>query len=130
MVNSGRLSVPAVYDGSPLITRDALPGGPARSRPGASCPDAKLSDGSYLLDHLGQGFAVLNLGATLPRLSGDLPVLSFDPKAEPLLGERYLGQAERALYLVRPDSHVAARWAACDAEKLARALARAEGREA
>jgi 3-(3-hydroxy-phenyl)propionate hydroxylase len=130
MVNSGRLSVPAVYDGSPLNTADALKGGPARSRPGASCPDAQLSDGSYLLDHLGQGFAVLNLGAALPRLPREMPVLSFDPKDEPLLAERYLGQAERALYLIRPDSHVAARWAACDAEKLARALARAEGSEA
>ena len=130
MVNSGRLSVPAVYDGSPLNTPDALKAGPPRTRPGAACPDARLSDGGYLLDRLGGGFTVLNLGATLPALPRDMPVLSLDPGDEPLLAERYLGRAERALYLIRPDQHVAARWAACDAEKLARALARAEGREA
>ncbi|GAB5374347.1 MAG: FAD-dependent oxidoreductase [Acuticoccus sp.] len=42
-VNSGRLSVPAVYDGSPLNGEDALVGGPARTRPGAPCPDAPVA---------------------------------------------------------------------------------------
>jgi len=128
MVNSGRLSVPAVYDGSPLNTADALPGGPTRTRPGAACPDAQLSDGSYLLDHLkGAGFTLLNLGVTLPDLPEGLPVMDLSPYAEPLLANRYLGSAERGLYLLRPDQHVAARWAACDAGKLARALTRATG---
>jgi 3-(3-hydroxy-phenyl)propionate hydroxylase len=129
MVNSGRLSVPAVYDGSPLNTPDALPGGPARTRPGAPCPDALLGDGRYLLDQLdGTGFTLLVLGATAPQmLPAGLKTLTFPPGATPSLHDRYLGQAERALYLIRPDQHVAARWAACDAEKLARALDRALG---
>ncbi|PWK57333.1 FAD-dependent oxidoreductase [Roseicyclus mahoneyensis] len=129
MVNSGRLSVPATYDGSPLNTQDALPGGPARTRPGAPCPDARLADGSYLLDHLkGPGFTLLVLGATPPRLPTGLPVLTLETAANPQLRARYLGEAERALYLIRPDQHVAARWAACDAGKLARALDRAQGK--
>jgi len=128
MVNSGRLSVPAVYDGSALNTPDALPGGPARTRPGAPCPDAELADGSYLLDHLdGAGVTLLVLGATRPAVPAGLRVLVLDAGANPRLRERYLGQAERGLYLIRPDQHVAARWAACDAEKLARALDRMLG---
>ncbi|KDB02584.1 FAD-dependent oxidoreductase, partial [Defluviimonas sp. 20V17] len=54
LVNSGRLSVPCVHDGSPLNTADALPGAPARTRPGAPCTDAPLGEG-FLLDRLGGG---------------------------------------------------------------------------
>ncbi|NKX43184.1 FAD-dependent oxidoreductase [Roseicyclus persicicus] len=129
MVNSGRLSVPAVYDGSALNTPDALPGGPARTRPGAPCPDAALAEGGYLLDQLQEdGFTLLVLGATPPTRPEGLRMLRLDAGASPHLRDRYLGTAERALYLIRPDQHVAARWAACDAEKLARALDRAMGR--
>ncbi|MEM9427446.1 MAG: FAD-dependent monooxygenase, partial [Pseudomonadota bacterium] len=39
LVNSGRLSLPSVYDGSPLNGGDDLPGGPMRSRVGSPCPD-------------------------------------------------------------------------------------------
>ncbi|MDG3041845.1 FAD-dependent oxidoreductase [Roseicyclus marinus] len=128
MVNSGRLSLPSVYDASPLVTRDALPGSPARTRPGAPCPDARLGDG-YLLDHLGRGFTLLALGATVPSVPDGVAVLTLDA-ANPDLRDRYLGQAQRALYLIRPDQHVAARWAACDADKLARAFDRAMGKAA
>jgi 3-(3-hydroxy-phenyl)propionate hydroxylase len=130
MVNSGRLSLPSVHDASPLTTPDALPGGPARSRPGAPCPDVRLGDGDYLLDHLGRGFTLLVLGATPPALPDGVAVLTLDATANPDLRDRYLGQAQRALYLIRPDQHVAARWAACDAGKLARAMDRAMGQEA
>ncbi|WP_338272534.1 FAD-dependent oxidoreductase [Roseicyclus marinus] len=130
MVNSGRLSLPSVHDASPLTTPDALPGGPARSRPGAPCPDVRLGDGDYLLDHLGRGFTLLVLGATPPALPDGVAVLTLDAAANPDLRDRYLGQAQRALYLIRPDQHVAARWAACDAGKLARAMDRAMGQEA
>ncbi len=47
LLNSGRLSVPCVYDGLPLNGPDQLDG-PDRSRVGASCADAPLADG-YLL---------------------------------------------------------------------------------
>ncbi|WGH78687.1 FAD-dependent monooxygenase [Jannaschia ovalis] len=123
MVNSGRLSTPATYDGSALNGPDALPGGPARTRPGAPCPDAPLGNGT-LLARLGGGFALLALACDAPDT--DLPVLHVaDPGPE--LAARYLGGAPRALYLVRPDQHVAARWAGADAAQVARALRTATG---
>jgi 3-(3-hydroxy-phenyl)propionate hydroxylase len=45
----------------------------------------------------------------------------------PELAERYLGRAPSALYLVRPDHHVAARWQAAGGPTIAAALARARG---
>jgi 3-(3-hydroxy-phenyl)propionate hydroxylase len=124
-VNSGRLSVPCIHDGSPLNGPDALPGGPARSRPGAPAPDAPLGDG-FLLDHLGGGFALLALDAEPPLLDG-LPVLRVSARDNPDLAARYLGPAPGAVYLIRPDQHVVARWAAPDAQAVATALARAKG---
>ena len=65
LVNSGRLSVPSVYDGSRLNSADQLPGGPARTRPGAPCPDVPL-DAGYLLAQLGGGFTLLSINAEVP----------------------------------------------------------------
>ena len=48
-------------------------------------------------------------------------------KADGALAERYLGGAEAAVYLIRPDQHVAARWTAFDAEAVTAALATAKG---
>jgi hypothetical protein len=42
LVNSGRLSVPSVYDGFAMFGPDALDG-PAVSRVGAACPDAPVA---------------------------------------------------------------------------------------
>jgi 3-(3-hydroxy-phenyl)propionate hydroxylase len=129
LVNSGRLSLPSVYDGLSLTGEDALPGGPARSRPGAPCPDAALGDG-FLLDRLGGGFALLAVGAPdLTAVKSDLPVIHASPKDDPTgaLADRYLGDAPHALYLIRPDQHVVARWADPDADAIATALARARG---
>jgi 3-(3-hydroxy-phenyl)propionate hydroxylase len=44
------------------------------------------------------------------------------------LRARYLGAADGAVYLIRPDQHVAARWDHFDAGEVAAALARATGR--
>ncbi|RVV97676.1 FAD-dependent oxidoreductase [Mesobaculum littorinae] len=126
-VNSGRLSAPAIYDGSPLNSPDALPQGPAGARPGAPCPDAPLK-GGYLLDHLRGGFVLLALGQTAPEGTG-LATLSLpDPGDD--LRTRYMGDHDRALYLLRPDQHVAARWATATADDITAALDRATGRAA
>ena len=127
LVNSGRLSVPCVYDGGPLNTPDALPGGPARTRPGAPCPDAPLGEG-FLLNRLGGGFALLTLDAEAPEgLEVDrIPVtrvaLSAGDDPSGALATRYLGAARSAVYLIRPDQHVAARWDAFDAAAVSAAL--------
>jgi len=126
LVNSGRLSVPCVHDGSPLNGPDALrPGGPARARPGAVAPDAPL-EGGFLLDRLGGGFALLAIDAEVPE-GGDLPVVRVSARDNPALAARYLGAGDRAVYLIRPDQHVVARWPAYDPGAVAAALARAKG---
>jgi len=124
LVNSGRLSVPAIHDGSPLNTPDALPGGPARSRPGAPCPDAAFDNG-FLLDRLGGGFTLMGLGMPTPKVPGTTALNVAEPGEE--LRARYLSDAPRALYLIRPDQHVAARWADASPDTIATALSRAKG---
>ena len=134
LVNSGRLSLPCIYDGSPLNTPDALPDGPARSRPGAPCPDAPLGNG-YLLRRLGGGFTLLTIDAEAPEsVAADGMVatriaLSKGEDASGALAERYLGAASAAIYLIRPDQHVAARWPAYDAAAVQAAIRRAIGKE-
>ena len=135
-VNSGRLSVPCTYDGSPLNTADALPGGPARSRPGSPCADLPLGDG-FLLDRLGARaaprFQILAIDTDAPAAFAahglDCEVIALSTRGNPLLKDRYLGDAASAVYLLRPDQHVAARWSAWDETAVAAALARAIGKE-
>ncbi|RZT43193.1 FAD-dependent oxidoreductase [Cupriavidus agavae] len=65
LVNSGRLSVPAVLHDSPLNTPDAE-GFAGAMAPGAACVDAPVADAGgrpWLLQHLGDGFVVLIFGA-------------------------------------------------------------------
>ncbi len=135
LVNSGRLSLPSVYDGSPLNGEDALPGGPARARPGAPCPDAPLADG-YLLDRLGGQFTLLAINRDSPgRIDSGavpLPVVHLTSADDPsgAVRDRYLGAADGAVYLIRPDQHVAARWRAPDGDRILAALATATGQSA
>lgn len=133
-VNSGRLSVPCTYDGSPLNTPDALTGGSARTRPGSPCPDVPLENG-FLLNRLGDGkgagFQILAIDCEVPATfsarGADCTVLHLSARDNALLRERYLGTAPAAVYLIRPDQHVAARWDAWNENAVAAALARALG---
>jgi len=118
LVNSGRLSVPCVYDGLSLNGPDNLPG-PQRTRVGAACVDVALSKNhlpSYLLGHLGDDFILLCINTQAPDPISEsgitLGVLSLADKDDPTgaLQERYLGKAPTAVYLIRPDQHVCARW--------------------
>ncbi|MDM7256032.1 MAG: FAD-dependent oxidoreductase, partial [Paracoccus sp. (in: a-proteobacteria)] len=128
LVNSGRLSLPSVYDGSPLNSADALPGGPARSRPGAPCPDAPVGEG-FLLDHLRGGFTLLALNRAAPALpQTPVSVAALSLPATGALAERYLGAAGQGLYLIRPDQHVAARWDDATPAQIIAALDRAMGK--
>ena len=65
LVNSGRLSVPCVHDGSPLNGPDD-PALPRRTRPGAPASDAPLEDG-WLVDALGGRFRLLAIDTPAPR---------------------------------------------------------------
>ena len=112
MVNSGRLSVPCTYDGSSLNGPDvaALP---SVLRPGSSAVDAPF-DGGWLLEGLGDKFQLLAIGTgcetDLVACGIDIETIHISADENPVLARRYLGDAQAALYLMRPDQHVAARW--------------------
>jgi 3-(3-hydroxy-phenyl)propionate hydroxylase len=150
LVNSGRLSVPATLDGSPLNTPDADAFAGAM-RPGAAAADAPLrtSGGKAvrLLDALNPkgctllvyGEADLGIDARIAEGLSPLRILTIAPAGVALPGawqdvagrfaERYDARPGSA-WLLRPDQHVCARWRAPDAAgvraAIARALARAD----
>lgn len=135
LVNSGRLSVPCVYDDMPLNGPDALEGGPERTRVGASCSDVPLDDG-YLLQRLPGQFTLLtiNVDAESTREVDKVPLHrltlttdSNDPSGA--LKDRYLGGAVSAVYLIRPDQHVAARWDQLDSSAIQAAVRTALAKE-
>lgn len=131
LVNSGRLSVPCTYDGFPLFGEDMLQG-PSRTRPGSACPDAPLGNG-FLLDHLRGGFTLLSLGGEASEVisvDGINTQLLDVSDVPPALAERYLGDAPRAVYLIRPDQHIVARWSTFDATAVRRTLRAAIGKTA
>jgi len=127
LVNSGRLSVPCVYDGLSLNGPDELDG-PARTRVGAPCVDAPLNDG-FLLDRLPGRFTILAINTGAPDVSqvDGIPLgcvtLNTD-KDDPsgAIRDRYLGVESQAIYLIRPDQHVAARWHSAETDHISAAL--------
>lgn len=116
LVNSGRLSKPCVY---PLAGPDDL-ALPVEARPGAVAPDAPL-DAGWLIDRLGQRPVLLVIGQPAPRVEG---IASVVLPVTPELQARYLGQAASAVYLIRPDQIVAARWTSATPEVIAEAAAK------
>ena len=125
LVNSGRLSVPAIYDGSSLNGADdeALP---ARTRPGAPVPDAPVGE-VWLLDQVGGKFTLLCVDMPPQTAPDGIEVLSVSTDGAPLLAERFLGKARSAVSLIRPDQHVAARWTVADQTAIVTAYAAAMG---
>ncbi|MEM9852801.1 MAG: FAD-dependent monooxygenase, partial [Pseudomonadota bacterium] len=126
LVNSGRLSAPCTYDGSPLNGPDGA-GMPWRTRVGAPMQDAPIPDG-WLMDQLGNAFHVLAIGCAASDITwGDVTARAVHVPADGYLAERYLGEADQGVYLVRPDQIVAARWASFEKDALTQALGRALG---
>jgi len=145
LVNSGRLSVPAVLTGSRLNTpdSDAFAG---KMVPGAPVADAPATGphGDWLLQHLGGGFDLLVFGDGVPGdaardLAGDpVPCRVVQVGGKPggarvviqdnegLIAARYDARPGTC-YLVRPDQHVCARWRAFDSAVVRGAIARATG---
>ena len=130
-VNSGRLSVPCVYDDLPNFGPDGLTDGPVATRPGAACSDAPMEAG-FLLDHLSGQFTLLILGDET-----ELPSLKITPSVQVLhvpnpseeLSARYLGPNDKAYYVIRPDQHIVARWHGYDAQAVQNAVSTAIGQE-
>ena len=113
LVNSGRLSLPTSYAGSPLNTADgeAWEGG---IPPGAPAADAPLRDGWLLASLARSGFTVLHWGseAGCVCMEGDVAAARYDARPG-------------TTYLVRPDGHVCARWRRFDPAAIEAAKARA-----
>lgn len=146
LLNAGRLSTPCNLAGfslqQPAIARPGV-------QPGAVAPDAPIRDGAgrpgWLLNRLGgagftlllfaeaedQARAVRGGAGTPPGLS--VVIVTERPLAVPgaivlvdtqgLAGRRY-GASPGEAFLIRPDQHVAARFAAFDAEALSTATRR------
>ncbi len=132
LVNSGRLSVPAVYDGSRLngANDERLP---TRTRPGAPFVDAPIGD-EWLGDKLGNKFQLLAINIDIGALAFvegvEVELLYIDTSelTDSAFADRYLGDAKSAVYLMRPDQHVVARWTSYDEAKVTTALLNAIGR--
>ncbi|MCB1337623.1 MAG: FAD-dependent monooxygenase [Maritimibacter sp.] len=102
-----RQMTPYTYADSPIVSPDD-PGFPSGPVPGAPLPEARVGSG-YLSDLLGPGFTLLSIGADLGDglVGDDLTVVALQPGSE---AAEMLGAGPGAAYLVRPDSHIAARW--------------------
>jgi 3-(3-hydroxy-phenyl)propionate hydroxylase len=134
MVNSGRLSLPTVYD-TRLSTPDAASfAGTARL--GAPLPDAPLArrDGTavHLLEGLRGGFQAIYVngagtnGGHPPAIDGiTMTVIGEDVFDREGLFTRRLDAAPCSTYLIRPDQHLCARWRTFDAGAIASARRRA-----
>ena len=139
LVNSGRLSVPSTLASSVLNTpdRDAFAGAMV---PGATCVDAPVVvDGreGWLLGQLREEFTLLVFGdaSMAPPLGSTIvpvrTVVVSNTVADGVVHDRDGRAAARydaapgTAYLIRPDQHVCARWRACDADDVRRALATA-----
>ncbi len=151
LVNSGRLSQPAILGESPLNTPDEDPfeGGLVTGAPAVDAP-VKGELGSWLLDYLSGGFTLLIFAGERPELGWrELDALASDPIActsvlvaktgielprggrrieDPtgVLAERYDAKAG-TVYLFRPDQHVCARWRSLEPGRVRAAIGRATG---
>jgi 3-(3-hydroxy-phenyl)propionate hydroxylase len=116
LVNSGRLSEPCSLAGMALQT--PVQGGPGLA-PGSPCLDAPHEMG-WLLNRLGGRFHLLATGAARPPGGTGLDcVIASGATARERYGD--------ALYLVRPDQHIAARFDRPSADAIRIAHKRALG---
>jgi len=139
LVNSGRLSVPAVLADSPLNTHDgdAFAG---KMVPGAVACDAPVDGprGRWLLEHLCAEFTLMVFGRVDEATASSFAAARVPTRVlqvggaggvrdvEGLVASRYDGR-DGTSYLFRPDQHVCARWRSFDRERVNAAVMRATG---
>jgi len=132
MVNSGRLSMPSVYE-TPLSTPDRDPWA-GSARLGAPLPDAPMRDRAgrpvWLLDAIGGEETVLHVpdGGARPA-AGRVLCVGEDLVDESGFFTQRFDARPGSTYLVRPDQHLAARWRQAPAAAIAHASRRLRGFE-
>jgi 3-(3-hydroxy-phenyl)propionate hydroxylase len=153
LVNSGRLSVPAVLWDSPLNTPDTdeFAGAMVPGAPSTDAPVRVHGDNGWFLSHVGQRFTGVYFAAhgaapadalaalaegwlgvkpvvvVQPGMSGiSYPGIDVVEDSEGLLATRFDARPG-TFYLLRPDQHVCARWRDFDATHVRSAVARATG---
>ena len=63
-----------------------------------------------MIDRLGGVLAVLGIGCDAPAVPG---ARALNVEVNDFIRDRYLGNQGRAIYLIRPDQVIAARWTDC-----------------
>jgi 3-(3-hydroxy-phenyl)propionate hydroxylase len=149
LVNSGRLSVPAILTASELNTSDmdAFEGGMIPGAPAADAPIMAGDRPGWFLNSVGNRFAAVYFAGNddtslddismlkssaipvrrvvvMPDNAGDAKGVSTIVDVEGLLAKRFDARPG-TLYLLRPDQHVCGRWRQPDPARLGAALARA-----
>ena len=76
------------------------------------------------MEALGRDFVILALGQDAPAVPG---ARSLAPAVNDHLRRRYLGDQAQAIYLIRPDQVVAARWISAKADEITAAMTAAWG---
>ena len=139
LINSGRLSVAATYGRSTLNGPDGFaPGEALALSPGAAAADGPLEDDRWFLETIGDRFAAVLFSRegrppsaveelTAALAESPLAVSEVALVSRETLCARYGADRQPALYLFRPDQHVAARWRTCSPAALGEALARVMG---
>ena len=147
LVNSGRLSAPAILAESPLNTPDRdrdFARGPGAMVPGAPAADAPVAGprGEWLLSYVGDAFVLLafdfamrnddiaSLASGPVRCEvvqiGGIPAAGATIVADALgLARQRYDARPGTIYLLRPDQHVCARFRAFDLASVRAAIARA-----
>ena len=123
-INSGRLSTAVSYQHSELSTPDGIDEKWAGFAPGTPALDVPVGSG-WLYDQREAGFMLI--GYQPPEFPG-LPMATVDDR-DTLAIERY-DLEPGSVYLIRPDSYVAARWRSPSSELIAAALDGATGQVA
>ncbi len=128
LVNSGRLSVPCTYHASPLNGSDTT-SMPNRTKPGSPAIDARIGQ-QWLMDLLGNKFHIIAINTPAPaELSVDnITIETLEIPITNEITQRYLGDTKSAIYLIRPDQHVAARWEHFDQSQIEKALRQSIGK--
>ena len=153
LVNSGRLSVPAVLRDSPLNTPDTdeFAGAMVPGAPSTDAPVRVHGDDGWFLSHVGGDFTGVYFAAhgaapadalaslqdgklgvkpvvvVQPGMSGiSYPGIDVIEDSEGLLATRFDARPG-TFYLLRPDQHVCARWRSFDPTQVRAAVARATG---